>query len=67
MGPFDYVVKAGQPARQILYKSSGPETVSAQYFKENTMRFMMIMLSRDYQNAKPGWVPDFKEMEAMGK
>ena len=31
------------------------------------MRFMMIMFPKDYQTAKPGWVPDFKEMEAMGK
>ena len=31
------------------------------------MRFMMIMFPKDYANAKPGWVPDFKEMEAMGK
>src|SRR5271169_1540974 len=31
------------------------------------MRFMMIISSKDYENAKPGWVPDFKEMEAMGK
>jgi len=31
------------------------------------MRFMMIMFPKSYQNAKPGTVPDFKEMEAMGK
>ena len=31
------------------------------------MRFMMIMFPQAYENAKPGWVPDFKEMEAMGK
>ena len=31
------------------------------------MRFMMIMFPKDYENAKPGWVPNFKEMEAMGK
>src|ERR1700729_3910546 len=31
------------------------------------MRFMMIMFPKDYQNAKPGWAPDFKDMEAMGK
>jgi hypothetical protein len=31
------------------------------------MRFMMMISSKDYQNAKRGWVPDFKEMEAMGK
>src|SRR5271154_6254995 len=53
VGQFDYMVKAGQPARSTL--------------KENTMRFMMIMFPKIYENAKPGWVPDFKEMEAMGK
>jgi hypothetical protein len=31
------------------------------------MRFMMIMFPKSYQNAKPGTVPDFKDMEAMGK
>ena len=33
------------------------------------MRFMMIMFPKVYENAKPGWVPDFKDkdMEAMGK
>ena len=31
------------------------------------MRFMMIMFPKSYQNAKPGTVPDFKEMELMGK
>jgi hypothetical protein len=28
---------------------------------------MMIMFPKDYETAKPGWVPDFKNMEAMGK
>ncbi|HZE71230.1 MAG TPA: YciI family protein [Pyrinomonadaceae bacterium] len=31
------------------------------------MRFMMIMFPTDYENAKPGWVPDLKDMEVMGK
>jgi hypothetical protein len=31
------------------------------------MRFMMIMFPKDYENAKPGWAPDLKDMEAMGK
>jgi hypothetical protein len=31
------------------------------------MRFMMIMFPKDYENAKPGWVPDLKSMEKMGK
>jgi len=33
------------------------------------MRFMMIMFPKVYENAKPGWVPDFKDkdMEAIGK
>ncbi len=31
------------------------------------MRFMMIMFPKSYENAKPGWVPDLKSMEAMGK
>jgi hypothetical protein len=31
------------------------------------MRFMMIMFPKDYENAKPGWVPDLKGMEVMGK
>src|SRR5882672_7572426 len=31
------------------------------------MRFMMIMFPKVYENAKPGWVPNFKDMEAMGK
>jgi hypothetical protein len=31
------------------------------------MRFMMIMFPKEYETAKPGWVPDFKSMEKMGK
>ena len=31
------------------------------------MRFMMIHYPKVYETAKPGWVPDFKEMEEMGK
>jgi hypothetical protein len=31
------------------------------------MRFMMLMLPKDYQTVKSGWVPDFKSMEKMGK
>jgi hypothetical protein len=31
------------------------------------MRFMMIIFPKDYENAKPGWVPDLKSMEKMGK
>ena len=31
------------------------------------MRFMMIMFPKDYENAKPGWVPNLKAMEVMGK
>ena len=31
------------------------------------MRFMMIHYPKVYVTAKPGWVPDFKEMEEMGK
>ena len=31
------------------------------------MRFMMIMYPKDYATAKAGTVPDFKDMEAMGK
>ena len=31
------------------------------------MRFMMIMFPKDYDNAKPGWVPDLKSMGVMGK
>ena len=31
------------------------------------MRFMMIMFPRDYENAKPGWVPDLKGIETMRK
>ena len=31
------------------------------------MRFMMIMFPKEYTNAKAGWVPDLKSMEAMGK
>jgi hypothetical protein len=31
------------------------------------MRFMMIVFSKDYLNAKPGWVPDLKDCEPMGK
>jgi hypothetical protein len=31
------------------------------------MRFMMIMFPKSYETAKPGWVPDLKAMEAMGK
>src|SRR6201998_1242619 len=28
---------------------------------------MMIMFPKEYENAKAGWVPNFKEMEQMGK
>jgi hypothetical protein len=31
------------------------------------MRFMMIHFPKEYLTAKPGWVPDFKDMEEMGK
>ena len=31
------------------------------------MRFMMIMFEKGYEKAKPGWVPDLKSMEVMGK
>src|ERR1700693_327359 len=31
------------------------------------MRFMMIQFPKVYETAKPGWVPNFKEMEEMGK
>ncbi len=31
------------------------------------MRFMMIMFPKVYETAKPGWVPDLKAMDAMGK
>ena len=31
------------------------------------MRFMMIMFPGSYEKAKPGWVPDVKDMEAMRK
>ena len=31
------------------------------------MRFMMIQFPKVYQTAKPGWVPDLKAMEVMGK
>ena len=31
------------------------------------MLFMMIHFPKVYETAKPGWVPDFKEMEEMGK
>jgi hypothetical protein len=31
------------------------------------MRFMMIQFPKEYVIAKPGWVPDLKAMEVMGK
>jgi hypothetical protein len=31
------------------------------------MRFMMTMFPKDYENAKPGWVPDLKSMAKMGE
>src|ERR1700747_2836997 len=31
------------------------------------MRFMMIIFSKGYENAKPGTVPDLKDMETMRK
>lgn len=31
------------------------------------MRFMMIHYPKVYETAKAGWVPNFKEMEEMGK
>ena len=31
------------------------------------MRFMMIMFPKDYQDAKPGWVPDLNGIETMRK
>ena len=31
------------------------------------MRFMMIQFPKVYETAKPGWVPDLKAMEEMGK
>ena len=31
------------------------------------MRFMMIAFPKDYENAKPGWVPNLKNIEEMRK
>ena len=31
------------------------------------MRFMIIQYPKVYETAKAGWVPDFKEMEEMGR
>ena len=31
------------------------------------MRFMMIMFPKDYENAKPGWVPDLKSNGGNGQ
>jgi hypothetical protein len=31
------------------------------------MRFMMIQYPKVYETAKAGWVPNFKEMEEMGR
>ena len=31
------------------------------------MRFMMIMFPKDYQDAKPGWVPGLEGIETMRK
>jgi hypothetical protein len=31
------------------------------------MRFMMIQFPKVYENAKPGWVPDLKDIEKMRK
>jgi hypothetical protein len=31
------------------------------------MRFMMIMFPKEYETAKPGWVPGLKDMDVMGK
>jgi hypothetical protein len=31
------------------------------------MRFMMIMFPKDYEDAKPGWVPDLRGIETMRK
>jgi hypothetical protein len=31
------------------------------------MRYMMIMFPKDYENARPGWVPDLKGIETMSK
>ncbi|HEY6328952.1 MAG TPA: YciI family protein [Blastocatellia bacterium] len=31
------------------------------------MRFVMLISSKDFENAKPGWVLDFKDCETMGQ
>src|SRR5262245_19090180 len=36
-------------------------------FKENTMRFMMLMFPGGYEKAKPGTLPDRKAIEVMRK
>jgi hypothetical protein len=64
---FDYVVKAGQPARQKVIRRPLNARYSILDTKEKNMRFMMIMFPKDYENAKLGWAPDLKDMEAMGK
>src|SRR3984885_6960155 len=51
------------PSKRV-YKSSGPDVGSAQH-SEKTMRFMMIMFPKSYENAKPGTVPDLKDIEVM--
>jgi hypothetical protein len=52
-------VKAGETDRRFPAFGST--------LKEKKMRFMMIMFPKIYENAKAGWVPDFNDMEAMGK
>jgi hypothetical protein len=72
--PFDYIVKGRARAASVrsgaLMRCPHNSQCSmhlTHLHKENTMRFMMIMFPKEYLNAKPGWAPDLKSMEAMGK
>jgi hypothetical protein len=46
---------------------AGTERLAGPQPKESTMRFMMIMIPKGYEQAKPGTMPDAKAVAAMMK
>ena len=64
---------SGPPAQRVdaslpmEWNSPAPTCLRVRTVKEKTMRFMMIMFPGGYEEAKPGTVPDLKDIETMRK
>src|SRR4030088_3435742 len=59
---FDVQVELGfAPVETVRNPSSEPKT------RRKTMRFMMLMIPKGYESAKPGTMPDAEKVAAMMK